>query len=75
MRRHADATSVDLALLYGAERVVLTVCDDGTGFDTGVARVGFGLDGLQSRAAEVGGTVLVDSRPGGGTTLRLEVPR
>ncbi|MEO6791094.1 MAG: sensor histidine kinase [Ornithinibacter sp.] len=75
VRRHADATSVDLALLYGAERVVLTVCDDGTGFDTGVARVGFGLDGLQSRAAEVGGTVLVDSRPGGGTTLRLEVPR
>ncbi|MEO5609243.1 MAG: sensor histidine kinase [Ornithinibacter sp.] len=75
VRRHADATSVDLALLYGTERVVLTVCDDGTGFDTGEARVGFGLDGLHSRAAEVGGTVLVDSSPGGGTTLRLEVPR
>ncbi|MEO5608320.1 MAG: sensor histidine kinase [Ornithinibacter sp.] len=75
VRRHADARSVDLALVYGPGRVVLTVSDDGNGFDTGEARVGFGLDGLHSRAAEVGGTVLVDSRPGGGTTLRLEVPR
>ncbi len=75
VRRHAHAASVDLALAYEADRVVLTVCDDGRGFEAGAARGGFGLDGMQSRAAEVGGSVELDSAPGHGTTLRLEVPR
>ena len=39
------------------------------------ARSGFGLDGVQARAAEVGGAVQVLSEPGAGTTLRLVVPR
>ncbi|MGB7818174.1 MAG: sensor histidine kinase [Ornithinibacter sp.] len=75
VRRHADASSVALALAYENDRVVLTVRDDGRGFATGAARGGFGLDGLEARAAEVGGSVALDSVPGRGTTLRLEVPR
>jgi signal transduction histidine kinase len=55
--------------------VVLTVHDDGLGFDPDGARSGFGLDGVQARAAEVGGAVQVLSEPGTGTTLRLVVPR
>jgi signal transduction histidine kinase len=75
VRRHAAASTVDLALDYAPDRVVLTVSDDGRGFDPGVDRDGFGLDGVRSRAAEVGGVVSLDSIPGEGTTLRLEVPR
>ncbi len=75
VRRHAAASRVDLALTYDESRVVLTVCDDGRGFDAAADRGGFGLDGRHSRAAEVGGTVALHSRRGGGTTLRLEVPR
>jgi signal transduction histidine kinase len=75
VRRHAGAARVDLSLAYAPERVVLTVTDDGRGFDTAADRDGFGLDGVRSRAAEVGGTVSLTSAPGSGTTLRLEVPR
>ena len=75
VRRHAGAATVDVALAYTPEGVVLTVADDGRGFDTGAVRSGFGLDGAHARAAELGGVVAVLSAPGAGTTLRLEVPR
>ena len=75
VRRHARAQHVDIGLDYRPERVVLTVRDDGRGFDPTADRHGFGLDGLDARAAEVGGEVSLASTPGVGTTLRLEVPR
>lgn len=76
VRRHASAARVDLTLAYDhPDEVVLTVRDDGLGFDAGGARAGFGLDGVQARAAEVGGAVELRSEPGSGTTLRLVVPR
>ncbi|MBT9256697.1 sensor histidine kinase [Phycicoccus sp. MAQZ13P-2] len=75
VRRHASAGHVAVSLAYEPERVVLTVCDDGRGFDTGADRRGFGLDGVRARAAQVGGEVDLTSVPGSGTTLRLEVPR
>ena len=76
VRRHAAAAHVGLTLAYAdPERVVLEVCDDGRGFDPDAPRTGFGLDGVHARAAEVGGSVRLRSKPGAGTTLRLEVPR
>ncbi|MGG5257747.1 sensor histidine kinase [Phycicoccus avicenniae] len=75
VRRHATARRVDLALAYEPERVVLTVTDDGCGFDVVADRQGFGLDGVRARAEQVGGDVGLTSAPGSGTTLRLEVPR
>ncbi len=76
VRRHASAARVDLVLAYDdPDEVVLTVHDDGLGFDRDGSRSGFGLDGVQARAAEVGGDVQVTSEPGGGTTLVLVVPR
>lgn len=76
VRRHAAAGHADLTLTYeDPDRVVLEVRDDGRGFDPGAPRTGFGLDGVHARAAEVGGSVLLRSEPGAGTTLRLEVPR
>ena len=76
VRRHASAARVDLTLAYDhPDEVVLTVHDDGQGFEVDGGRTGFGLDGVQARAAEVGGAVEVSSEPGAGTTLRLVVPR
>jgi signal transduction histidine kinase len=76
VRRHAHAGHADLTLTYeDPQRVVLEVRDDGCGFDPGAPRGGFGLDGVDARAAEVGGCVRLHSEPGAGTTLRLEVPR
>ena len=78
VRRHASAPpgSTSPSPTTTPTQVVLTVRDDGQGFDPDGARAGFGLDGVQARAAEVGGSVRgAAASPVRGTTLRLEVPR
>ena len=81
--RHAHARTVEVRIglrregvdRNGQAEIEVEVRDDGRGFDPAAARSGFGLDGVQARAAEVGGSVRLRSEPGAGTTLRLEVPR
>lgn len=64
-----------MVLDYGDSRVSLRVTDDGCGFDPAAVAVGgFGLEGMRSRAAGVGGVVTVDAAPGRGVTVSLEVP-
>jgi signal transduction histidine kinase len=56
-------------------RVVLEIRDDGIGFDWRVAqeRGTFGLRSMDERAAKIGGVVTIDTAPGQGTLLRIEV--
>lgn len=74
-RRHAAATAVTVELAFDADGVRLRVADDGRGFYPATSPGGrcFGLVGLRERAAEVGGRLRVDSRPGGGTTVTVDV--
>ncbi|GIG67041.1 sensor histidine kinase [Phytomonospora endophytica] len=71
--RHARPTTVDVALAYRPDGIVLTVSDDGGGFDTATA-AGYGLRGMRERFAALGGGLAVESRPGTGTTVRGELP-
>ncbi|MFH0809781.1 MAG: PAS domain S-box protein, partial [Pseudomonadota bacterium] len=79
-RRHAGASRVDIRLEFAERSVRMTVSDDGKGFDLparvgDLARVGkLGLAGMQERAQLLGGTLLIDSAPGKGTKLTVEVP-
>jgi signal transduction histidine kinase len=73
VRKHARATRAELVLEYTDAAVRLEVRDDGTGTIDGGAP-GFGLVGLRERAAHVGGQLHVDSTPGQGSTLSMEVP-
>jgi signal transduction histidine kinase len=75
--RHAGAERVDVRLDDEGGRLVLTVADDGRGFDP--ARAGLrgrrlGLTSMEERADALGGRLEVVSAPGAGTTVRLEVP-
>jgi len=78
--RHAQAQSVSLLLENRGSSVVLIVEDDGRGFD--VARVmgshlrerNLGLYGMQERASLLGGTVTIESTPGAGTAVFVEIP-
>lgn len=73
--KHADAASADLTVTVDARHVVLTVTDDGRGFDTAVARPhGHGQRTMRERAALCGGEVHVLSRPGRGTSVVVRVP-
>lgn len=71
VRRHAGAAQVDLALQRADGQWRLAITDDGAGFDPTADRSGHGLLGMEERARLLGGTLDIDSRPGGGTTVRL----
>jgi signal transduction histidine kinase len=73
VRKHAAASQVRVCLRYEDTGATVEVRDDGRGFDPGGAR-GFGLRGMGSRAAAVGGRLRVDSAPGRGTVVALTVP-
>ncbi|MFC6578045.1 sensor histidine kinase [Planomonospora parontospora] len=74
--RHAAAEAVAVRLGCEGGRVVLEVRDDGTGFDAAAASGrGLGIASMGDRAQALGGSVRVSSEPGGGTLVRMEVPR
>jgi ligand-binding sensor domain-containing protein/signal transduction histidine kinase len=75
--RHAGAGLITVELSFDAENVRLSVRDDGRGFDPrqdGGVEGHFGILGMRERAAEMGGTVAVNSRPGEGTEVSVGVP-
>ncbi|WP_314148010.1 sensor histidine kinase [uncultured Leifsonia sp.] len=74
VRKHARATEVSVRLAFRPAELVLTVADDGGGFDPDAPRDGYGLDGMAARVTEVGGRFELHSRPGTGTTLTAALP-
>jgi two-component system sensor histidine kinase UhpB len=54
--------------------IEVCISDNDRGFDVGAVSTGRGLRHLAQRAASVHGSVLIDSRPGQGTTVRLLLP-
>jgi signal transduction histidine kinase len=75
--RHAEAARLDVRLEATNGRLALSVADDGVGFDPdaiGVRSRRLGLTSMEERARAVGGTLTIDSSPGAGTTVRLDVP-
>lgn len=73
--RHAVARRVSLRLEIDPRQVRLRIRDDGRGFDTaGVPRGRYGLLGLRERARLLGGSLVLRSRPGAGTTVSVTIP-
>lgn len=72
--RHSKAEHVSVELYAGEGTLVLAVEDDGVGFEPRSDTAGAGLTGIRERASLVGGRVTIDSEPGMGTHVRLEIP-
>jgi signal transduction histidine kinase len=74
--KHARATGVDLGLTRLDDRLILTVADNGRGFDTvgPSSHTGMGLIGMQERAALMRGTFTVESGADCGTVISVAVP-
>jgi two-component system nitrate/nitrite sensor histidine kinase NarX len=72
---HAQAKQIALRLERQADRIEMTIQDDGKGFDPTRARGNgeghFGLSIMRARAARIGAELHVDSEPGRGTRVRL----
>jgi two-component system sensor histidine kinase UhpB len=78
--KHAQARHVWVELQQGEWEVLLTVRDDGVGFDLQEARrraargESLGLMGIQERVELLGGQIAIESEPGHGTTIRARFP-
>ena len=68
--RHSKATKVTVQLVYEKDASMLTIVDNGEGFDPEkTKRRGVGLSSMQERMAVIGGTLQLFSQPGGGTRI------
>jgi len=80
VRRHAQATRVEVRLIYKPEAVTLEIDDDGVGFDVSAStsdlvRTGrLGLMGIHERARLFGGRATIESEPGKGTHICVVIP-
>ncbi len=76
--KHARATQIRITLETGADNVRLTIADDGVGFDPTLLREhgegsGWGLINIRERAEALGGKLQVDTAPGKGTRISVQV--
>lgn len=74
IQRHARARNASVLVRQIGERVRLIVEDDGVGFDPSAETDRLGLAGIRERVALVGGDVEIESVPGSGTAVVVEIP-
>lgn len=77
--KHAEAQRVSVHLIRVGREIVVSISDDGRGFDAPAVladpyRSGMGLHGMQERAATLGGRLVVSSVSGAGTRIELRIP-
>jgi signal transduction histidine kinase len=77
--RHAEATSIDIIIDYQAEKLLITVQDNGRGFDMLSQKLdenaGQGLHNIQNRITLINGTIVFESGPESGTKVTIDLPR
>ncbi|MBI4289853.1 MAG: PAS domain S-box protein [Betaproteobacteria bacterium] len=76
--KHAQATAIDIELVYAGAQIVLTISDNGVGFDPKALgqserRPGLGLLTMQERAEFAGGKFRLESEPGKGARIRVVI--
>jgi len=71
--RHSSAKNAKVAVQQSADKILVSVSDDGRGLDPRRVR-GLGILGMEERVRRLGGTFTIDSKPQSGTTVRAEFP-
>ncbi|HVY92559.1 MAG TPA: PAS domain S-box protein, partial [Bryobacteraceae bacterium] len=72
--KHARAESVNVVLRVEVDSLQLAIDDDGAGFDPELARSGVGTYSMRERVRLLNGTISIESEPGKGTRVRVNVP-
>jgi len=74
--KHSGAQALDLSVSLEGDEVLLSVADDGAGFDPSGSFPGhLGLRSMRERAERLGGTLRIESAPGEGTRIHARIPR
>ncbi|HEX9864951.1 MAG TPA: GAF domain-containing sensor histidine kinase [Acidimicrobiia bacterium] len=72
--RHSGGSRIEVVVGSDSASCLIVVRDDGRGFDPDGPHSGMGLANLVTRAADLGGSVEIDSAPGSGTTVKVTLP-
>jgi two-component system, NarL family, sensor kinase len=74
--KHAGAKHTNLHIHYNDTKIIITISDDGSGFDTELYNTGSkaGLKNMEGRIKMLGGQMKIESHPGQGTTLTFTIP-
>ena len=77
--KHAHARSIDIKLERQDDHCILSVSDDGVGFDGAMGsksrrRPGLGMVTMRERTQAIGGTFEVETKPGHGTRIMVQLP-
>jgi len=74
--KHSRVKRVEVQVVESSNEVHLIVSDSGTGFDVEAARQGrgLGLTSMQERVRLMNGSIIIKSKPMGGTTIHVRVP-
>ncbi len=72
--RHAHAKNIQIRLQSDAEYVILTIADDGEGFDPVTYRKGLGFSNISNRATLFNGKMEIDAAPGRGCAVTVIIP-
>jgi two-component system, NarL family, sensor histidine kinase UhpB len=73
MVKYADASKAMFSVKGEKDKLTMMISDNGKGFDITKESLGNGLKNMKKRAMEIGAQLLVDSAPGSGTTIKLEL--
>ena len=72
--RHSGASSIAVSLSVRERSLLLTIADNGHGFDVGSAPWGLGLTNMRTRTMRAGGELTIESNHGRGTTVYAQIP-
>ncbi|MBX7172362.1 MAG: hypothetical protein K1X72_15455 [Pyrinomonadaceae bacterium] len=71
--KHADATVVSVKIKRNEDNILIRIKDNGKGFDSANIKSGLGLVGLKERSQLLNGELLIDSKIGAGTTIKVKI--
>jgi two-component system sensor histidine kinase UhpB len=72
--KHANASSVTISIKNANGQLIMSVKDDGKGFDSSTRKDGIGLENIKRRAQVFNGYVKIISSPGNGFELIVQIP-
>lgn len=72
--KHSGATDVTVQFIQHTDKLTIMIEDNGNGFDPGKVRWGLGFSNIQKRSEETGGEFVIDSTPGNGSTIIINIP-
>jgi two-component system, NarL family, sensor histidine kinase UhpB len=73
MVKYSEANKAMFSIKTEKDKLTLMIRDDGKGFDSTIESLGNGLKNMKKRAKDIGASIFIDSMPGNGTTIKLEL--